>query len=152
MPASGMHAAWNIGYFYLKHTALAAMLHWQQKCADNPTLWDQNLFKDVLKIGGLQTPPRDSPAAATRLFRGYNRTLAIGILPVRTFCSGHTYFIQRMPQRAKVEPYSVRRALGRAAATHMHCTCTCTAHAPHMHRTCTARAGAHDLPVLWRRG
>jgi len=106
-PASGMYAAWNIGYFYLKHTALAAMLHWQQKCADNPTLWDQNLFKDVLKIGGLLTPPRDSPAAATRLFRGYNRTLAIGILPVRTFCSGHTYFIQRMPQRAKVEPYSV---------------------------------------------
>ena len=107
MPASGMYAAWNIGYFYLKHTALAAMLHWQQKCADNPTLWDQNLFKDVLKIGGLQTPPRDSPGAATRLFRGYNQTLAIGILPVRTFCSGHTYFVQRMPQRAQVEPYSV---------------------------------------------
>jgi len=107
MPASGMHAAWNIGYFYLKHTALAAMLHWQQKCADNPTLWDQNLFKDVLKIGGLQTPPRNSPEAATRLFRGYNRTLAIGILPVRTFCSGHTYFVQRMPQKAQVEPYSV---------------------------------------------
>ena len=36
----------------------------------------------------------------------------------------------------------------------------CTVHAPHahhtcsthMHRTCAARAGAHDLPVLWRRG
>ena len=137
MPASGMYAAWNIGYFYLKHTALAAMLHWQQKCADNPTLWDQNLFKDVLKIGGLQTPPRDSPGAATRLFRGYNQTLAIGILPVRTFCSGHTYFVQRMPQRAQVEPYSVRRVLGRAAAPR---TCTAHARAPHMHRTCTAHA------------
>lgn len=107
MPSSGMHAAWNIGYFYLKHTSLAAMLHWQQKCADNPKLWDQNLFKDVLKIGGLQMPPRNSPEAATRLFRGYNRTLAIGILPVRSFCSGHTYFVQRMPQRAQIEPYSV---------------------------------------------
>ena len=204
MPSSGMHAAWNIGYFYLKHTSLAAMLHWQQKCADNPklwdqvpqpqpnpnlndhpyanpndhpnpnpndhphpptlaltlaltltstlTLWDQNLFKDVLKIGGLQMPPRNSPEAATRLFRGYNRTLAIGILPVRSFCSGHTYFVQRMPQRAQIEPYSVRRVLGRAAAAHMH-----RAHAPHictahMHRTCTAHAGAHDLPVLWRCG
>jgi hypothetical protein len=113
---------------------------------------DQNLFKDVLKIGGLQMPPRNSPEAATRLFRGYNRTLAIGILPVRSFCSGHTYFVQRMPQRAQIEPYSVRRVLGRAAAAHMH-----RAHAPHictahMHRTCTAHAGAHDLPVLWRCG
>ena len=43
------------------------MLHWQQKCADNPTLWDQNLFKDVLKIGGLRTPPKDSPEVRVRV-------------------------------------------------------------------------------------
>ena len=85
-PDKSVHAAWNIGYFYLKHTTLQAMLHWQQKCADNPTLWDQNLFKDVLKIGGLELP-RPNPR---RLFRGYNKTLTIGILPVRTFCSGHS--------------------------------------------------------------
>ena len=110
------------------------------------TLWDQNLFKDVLKIGGLQTPPRNSPEAATRLFRGYNRTLAIGILPVRTFCSGHTYFVQRMPQKAQVEPYSVRRAPGRAAATHARLT-----YALYMHRTRTTHAAhictAHALHV-----
>ncbi len=106
-PRHASNAAWNIGYFYLKHTTLAALQHWQQKCADNPTLWDQNLFKDVLKIGGLGLPERGSPAEKKRLFLGYNRTLSIGILPVRTFCSGHTYFVQRMPQRAHVEPYSV---------------------------------------------
>lgn len=34
-------------------------------------------------------------------------TVTIGILPVATFCSGHTYFVQRMPQRRGVLPYSV---------------------------------------------
>jgi len=109
VPAAAVHAAWNIGYFYLKHTTLKALTHWQQECADHPTLWDQNLFKDVLKIGGLELPARGSEAEKKRLFRGYNRTLTIGILPVRTFCSGHTYFVQQMPQRAQPpqQPYSV---------------------------------------------
>ena len=26
--------------------------------------------------------------------------MAVGILPVATFCSGHTYFVQKMPQVA----------------------------------------------------
>ena len=42
------------------------------------------------------------------LCRGrYNRSIAIGILPVSTFCSGHTYFIQRMPQRRGLQPFAV---------------------------------------------
>ena len=53
IPEKASHSAWNIGYFYLSHTALPAMLHWSQMCSDHPKLWDQNLFKDVLKIGGL---------------------------------------------------------------------------------------------------
>ena len=81
---------------YLKHDVLHAMLHWQAECAAHPTLWDQNLFKDVLKIGGLRIG-RDRPAdiAAKRLFLGYNATIKIGILPVSTFCSGHTCVIRR---------------------------------------------------------
>ena len=71
---------------YIRHDVLHAMLHWQAECMEHPTLWDQNLFKDVLKIGGLELP-RPNPR---RLFRGYNKTLTIGILPVRTFCSGHS--------------------------------------------------------------
>ena len=48
------------------------------------------------------------PARSKRLFLGYNGTITIGILPVATFCSGHTYFVQRMPQRMTppIEPFT----------------------------------------------
>lgn len=51
-PQRAHPSAWNIGYMYLRHDVLPAMLHWQSECAAHPNLWDQNLFKDVLKIGG----------------------------------------------------------------------------------------------------
>jgi hypothetical protein len=112
-PARAVASAWNIGYMYIRHDVLHAMLHWQQMCSDHPNLWDQNLFKDVLKIGGLRFPS-SAPArvslsahAKKHLFLGYNGTIAIGILPVSSFCSGHTYFIQRMPQQRGIVPYSV---------------------------------------------
>ena len=52
-PQRAVASAWNIGYMYIHHDVLHAMLHWQSECEAHPTLWDQNLFKDVLKIGGL---------------------------------------------------------------------------------------------------
>jgi len=105
-PERAVASAWNIGYMYIRHDVLHAMLHWQSECMEHPTLWDQNLFKDVLKIGGLRFRP-NQVLADKRLFLGYNSTITIGILPVSTFCSGHTYFVQRMPQRRGFEPYSV---------------------------------------------
>ena len=107
-PTRASASAWNIGYFYIRHDTLPAILHWQARCEANPTLWDQNLFKDVLKIGGLRySDPKRPEIQRKRLLLGYNGTVAIGILPISTFCSGHTYFVQRMPQRLGVEPYSV---------------------------------------------
>jgi len=106
-PHMASHSAWNIGYFYLHHSVLPAMLHWAQMCADHPNLWDQNLFKDVLKIGGLHIGDAPPELQKKRLFLGYNRSVVIGILPVSTFCSGHTFFVQRMPQQRGVLPYSV---------------------------------------------
>ena len=86
---------------YKRHTR-------QAECEAHPNLWDQNLFKDVLKIGGLRFVDKERPAIKQkRLFLCYNGTIAIGILPINTFCSGHTYFVQRMPQKLAVEPYSV---------------------------------------------
>jgi len=82
------------------------MLHWQAQCAAHPTLWDQNLFKDVLKIGGLRFRKTEA-YTQKRVFLGYNGTIGIGILPISTFCSGHTYFVQRMPQRLGFQPFSV---------------------------------------------
>ncbi|KAJ8501403.1 hypothetical protein OPV22_011955 [Ensete ventricosum] len=41
------------------------------------------------------------------LFYAYDGTLELGLLPASIFCSGHTYFIQAMPQHLKLEPYVV---------------------------------------------
>ena len=144
LPEHAAVSKWNIGYFYIRHTALKAIVHWQQMCAakptadarralphfscttyrshaiyprdlptprptrcsDHPTLWDQDLFKDVFKIGGLRIGARHGVPEALvkkRLFLGYNGTMAVGILPVATFCSGHTYFVQKMPQVAAAQ-------------------------------------------------
>ena len=49
----------------------------QAECAEHPTLWDQNLFKDVLKIGGLKFKKAEGVPAVhqqKRLFLGYDAT------------------------------------------------------------------------------
>ena len=52
----------------------------------------------------MPTPPA---LKSRRLFLGFNRSVALGILPVGSFCSGHTYFVQRMPQKRGITPFSV---------------------------------------------
>lgn len=39
------------------------------------------------------------------LCRGYDGKFLFGILPVATFCSGHTFFVQRMPDKLGLDPY-----------------------------------------------
>lgn len=39
--------------------------------------------------------------------RGFDGKMRIGILPISTFCSGHTFFIQRMAAALGLEPYVV---------------------------------------------
>lgn len=41
------------------------------------------------------------------LRRGYHGKLKFGILPVSTFCSGHTFFTQGMPFKLNLDPYVV---------------------------------------------
>ena len=39
--------------------------------------------------------------------RGYDGKKLFGILPVSTFCSGHTFFTQSMPFKLGLDPYVV---------------------------------------------
>lgn len=39
--------------------------------------------------------------------RGYDGRLRLGALPVSLFCNGHTYFVQRLHESLKVDPYVV---------------------------------------------
>jgi Nucleotide-diphospho-sugar transferase len=41
------------------------------------------------------------------LCSGYDGRYKFGILPVSTFCSGHTFFTQRMHEKLKLQPYVV---------------------------------------------
>jgi hypothetical protein len=40
-------------------------------------------------------------------FMADNGKLKMGILPVSIFCSGHTYFVQRLAERLNLQPYAV---------------------------------------------
>jgi hypothetical protein len=71
--------------------------HWNALISKRPDYWDQNAFNDLLKSGYTGKP---MPGG---LFKGYNQKLRAGILPVATFCSGHTYFVQRLPMRCAPE-------------------------------------------------
>lgn len=46
---------------------------------------------------------KDLPNNEQHLFLGYDGTLKMGILPVSVFCSGHTFFTQRMFKKLKLE-------------------------------------------------
>ena len=37
LPEQAAVSKWNIGYFYIRHTALKAIVHWQQMCAERTT-------------------------------------------------------------------------------------------------------------------
>jgi hypothetical protein len=52
-PWRSSSSAWNIGYMYLRHDVLPAMLHWQAECAAHPNLWDQNPFNVPLASNDL---------------------------------------------------------------------------------------------------
>ena len=87
--------------------------------------WDQNVFNDLFRRGmragegGREegearqeggeddisssvpspSPSRPPPPRPDGLFPAYDNSLLFGILPVDLFASGHTFFVQRLPER-----------------------------------------------------
>jgi len=72
---------------------------WVKILDADPKMWDQSAFNDLFLRGAQTTDRKD------RLFKGYNGSLLIGILPVSLFCSGHTFFTQQMPLQMAAKPY-----------------------------------------------
>ena len=101
-PQAGSAA--NIGVMLFRPASARFVDQWMEALDNDPAYWDQNAFNDLFKIGVLDegfTSDKD------RLFKVYNGTLRMGILPVSMFCSGHTYFVQDMPSRLGVDPYVI---------------------------------------------
>lgn len=95
------HSPANIGIMLLRHTAKDLAKEWVQVLEKDDKVWDQNAFNDLFRRGGRGTKDKDN------LIPGYKGTLKVGILPVSIFASGHTYFVQRMYEKQKLEPYVV---------------------------------------------
>ena len=85
-------AAFNIGYIFIRASAVEFVQEWRDKCYSEQGSWDQNLFASTLRRAGtlkheeLQlTPERLRPMYRTKS----GRHLLAGILPVSLFASGH---------------------------------------------------------------
>ncbi|KAJ8490237.1 hypothetical protein OPV22_011958 [Ensete ventricosum] len=96
--------AYNIGIFHWRPTDAAKRLakEWKDILLSDDQKWDQAGFNDL--VHQVLGPSLEGESG---LFYAYDGTLKLGLLPASIFCSGHTYFIQAMPQQLKLEPYAV---------------------------------------------
>ncbi|KAL9242611.1 hypothetical protein vseg_016597 [Gypsophila vaccaria] len=96
--------AYNIGIFHWRPTDSSKKLakEWKEMLLADEKIWDQNGFNDIVRR---QLGP--SVDDGSGLVYAYDGNLKLGLLPASIFCSGHTYFVQTMPQQFKLEPYAV---------------------------------------------
>lgn len=98
----------NIGVMLFRPRAAGFVDQWMRELLEDDQYWDQNAFNDLMRMGmDPEKMGKDDFSDSQRLFKAYNETLRMGILPVSMFCSGHTFFIQDLPGRLGVEPYVV---------------------------------------------
>ncbi|KAK9860413.1 hypothetical protein WJX84_002857 [Apatococcus fuscideae] len=95
-------SAGNIGILFFRATALPFVQEWNAVLADDDLYWDQNAFNDLFRRG-----LDFSEEHRQRLFKGYDGRLWMGTLPVSIFCNGHTFFVQRLHESLKVDPYVI---------------------------------------------
>jgi arabinosyltransferase len=91
-----VHSAMNIGVMLFRHSSRARefVLEWVKKLDENPKLWDQKVFNDLARAGF----SGKTHGSNSRLFYGFHGKLVMGILPVSSFASGHTYHVQHLAQ------------------------------------------------------
>ena len=103
---SGFGADYNIGYIFIRHTAVEFVQRWRDACFRSPTAWDQQLFASVLRSGsrgGAMTAKNLRPMFRTK----EGKSLLAGVLPVALFASGHTFFVTRMAHLMHRVPFMV---------------------------------------------
>jgi hypothetical protein len=91
---------------FFRHSAQTkALIHaWNEVLEAKPKLWDQEAFNNLIRKDWM---PFSLHPGNPRLFRGAGNTLWVGILPVASFASGHTYFVQDLWQVQGVDPFVV---------------------------------------------
>lgn len=99
----------NIGVVYARTSVLPFALVWRDFLRRNPSRWDQTVFNELIKRGGAvqSARARDPALFAKRLWRTTSDAFApvvVGVLPIASFCSGHTWSVSKLPERAQLSP------------------------------------------------
>jgi hypothetical protein len=118
------HSHWNVGFFYLKASAVNFAHAWRDLLIRKPHWWDQHAFGWLLRQGvsGDGKGPGEGgphgpgwhlrgPKAGLSdplLFRCFtNASLVCGTLPVVQFANGHVAFVQRLHAKLQRPLYFV---------------------------------------------
>eukprot|EP00887_Chlorella_sp_A99_P003129 scaffold9.g3129.t1 len=101
-----IHSAMNIGLLYFRHSENTTkfVVEWARRLEEDPKVWDQNVFNWVARDGLL---PFQRHHSNPRLVWAANHSVVVGVLPVASFASGHTFFVQRLYEYQKVPAYVV---------------------------------------------
>lgn len=94
----------NSGFVYIRPTE-RAVIFFDKLVANmiaDKDLRDQPAINLLMMegYGGANVVP------GTRIFHAWNNKLRVGALPTILFCNGHTFFVQRMPQRFGLLAYT----------------------------------------------
>lgn len=104
---SGFGSAFNIGYIWIKASALEFVQAWRDACYRDPNAWDQVLFAAVLRRGGGGSGGFTDHRLQKMFKKSDGSRILGGVLPVSLFASGHTFFVSRMAHLMHDHPYMV---------------------------------------------
>eukprot|EP00892_Ulva_mutabilis_P009534 jgi/Ulvmu1/6953/UM033_0010.1 len=102
------HSAMNIGVMYARATeaGVAFVDSWLDVLTRDNSTWDQNVYNQLVMLGFSIDVTHESDG---RLFYGWNGRLVVGVLPVATFASGHTFHVQHAYEVQRLSPYVVHQ-------------------------------------------
>ncbi|KAK3235712.1 hypothetical protein CYMTET_54103 [Cymbomonas tetramitiformis] len=104
-----VQGSFNIGVLLLRPSAARFVTEWYNSVhreasprgrADH----QQKMFYELLRRG---VRSGEGTLRGCTTVRAYDRTLALGILPVSVFGNGHTFFVQNLSHRLHAHPYVV---------------------------------------------
>ena len=88
------------GIVFYRNSSIPLLEHWQKSLIMEEGQWDQLVLDKMLRSQASAMPDDNN------YFKAWDKTLVTGMLPVAYFCSGHVYFVQKLPQELNVQPYA----------------------------------------------
>jgi len=103
----------NIGIMYFRPKANAFAREWLEMILEDDNYWDQAAFNDLFRRGPKDEKGQPGPPgwrnheSGDRSIWAYGGTLRMGLMPSSTFANGHTYYLQRMHEKHRLNAFVV---------------------------------------------